>query len=141
MESKKKYDQLVWSGEFSSGLVYLDNHRRNFIDIMNELVDLVNDDNCATDLPLIFQRLAFYVEEYFVNKEIALMGTSDLPMQVFKAEHDRFTTEVTKYQEAFRSGKEKVCRDLLEFMLAWFKNYIGLFGAEAVDYLRNKGFE
>ncbi len=141
MESKKKYDQLVWSGEFSSGLVYLDNHRRNFIDIMNELVDLVNDDNCATDLPLIFQRLAFYVEEYFVNKEIALMGTSDLPMQVFKVEHDRFTTEVTKYQEAFRSGKEKVCRDLLEFMLAWFKNYISLFGTEAVDYLRNKGFE
>lgn len=141
MESQKKYDYLVWSEEFSSGLVYLDNHRRSFIDIVNELVDLVNEENCASDLPLIFQRLAFYVEEYFVNKEIALMGSSDLPMQVFKDEHDRFTDKVTSYQEAFEGGMEKVCRNLLEFILEWFKNYISLFNPEAVEYLRNKGFE
>ncbi len=141
MESQKKYDHIIWSEAYSSGLVYLDNHRRNFIDIVNELVDLVNDEDCVSSLPMIFQRLAFYVEEYFVNKEIALMGNSDLPMQVYKKEHDIFTTEVTKLQQAFRHGQEKVCRDLLDFIITWYHNYISLFGPEAVEFLRKKGFE
>ncbi len=141
MESEKKYDHIIWGEAYSSGLVYLDNHRRNFIDIVNELVDLVNDENCASSLPMIFQRLAFYVEEYFVNKEIALMGNSDLPLQIYKTEHDNFTTEVTRLQEAFGNGQEKVCRDLLDFIISWYQNYISLFGPEAVEFLRHKGFE
>ena len=141
MDAQKKYDHIDWSEPSSSGLVYLDNHRRNFIDIVNELVDVVNDDSCDSNLPMIFIRLAFYVEDYFVNKEIALMGNSDLPLQVYKQEHARFTDEVTRHQQAFHQGEETVCRDLLEFIISWYQNYISLFGPEAVEYLRSRGFE
>ena len=141
MNSKKKYDRISWSELHSSGLVYLDNHRRNFIDIVNELIEVVNEDTCASNLPMIFHRLAFYVEDYFVNKEIALMGNSDLPLQVYKQEHARFTAEVTRYQQAYNQGHERVCRDLLEFIIPWYHNYISLFGPEAVEYMRNRGFE
>lgn len=141
MESQKKYEHIKWSEPYSSGLVYLDNHRRNFIDIVNELVDVVNEESCVSTLPMIFHRLAFYVEEYFVNKEIALMGNSNLPLYKYKVEHARFADEVTRHQQAFREGKEKVCRNLLEFIIPWYHNYISLFGPDAVEYLRSKGFE
>ena len=141
MSPQKKYDHIIWNESYSSGLVYLDNHRRNFIDIVNELVDVVNEETCSATLPMIFHRLAFYVEEYFVNKEIALMGNSDLPLHSYKKEHAIFTAEVTRQQEAFFVGREKVCRDLLDFIIEWYHNYIGLFGPEAVEYLRGKGFE
>ncbi len=141
MTSQKKYDFIKWSEPYSSGLVYLDNHRRNFIDIVNELIEVVNEDTCAASLPMIFHRLGFYVEAYFVNKEIALMGNSDLPLKVYKEEHDRFTAEVTRFQQVFHQGEENVCRDLLEFIISWYHNYISLFGPEAVNYLRSKGFE
>jgi len=122
-------------------LVYLDNHRRNFIDIVNELVEVVNEGSCESSLPMIFQRLAFYVEDYFVNKEIALMGNSELPLQAYKQEHARFTAEVTRLHQDFHQGKLEVCKTLLDFIFSWFENYINLFGPEAVKYLRDKGFE
>lgn len=141
MNSQKEFDRISWRESHSSGLVYLDNHRRNFIDIVNELVELVNEGNCESSLPMIFHRLAFYVEDYFVNKEIALMGNSDLPLQLYKQEHARFTTEITNLHQEFQQGNENVCRELLVFVLSWFENYIKLFGQEAVDYMRDKGFE
>ena len=141
MRSQERFEHIKWGESYSSGLVYLDNHRRNFIDIVNELVDVVNQESCESNLPMIFHRLAFYVEEYFVNKEIALMGNSSLPLNVYKKEHDLFTAEVTRHQQAFHQGKEKVCRDLLVFIIAWYHNYINLFGPEAVVYLRSRGFE
>ena len=141
MSSRKKYNHLEWHEFESSGLVYLDNHRRNFIDIVNELVDVVNDGSCERSLPMIYHRLAFYVEEYFVNKEIALMGNEKLPIKVYKQEHDRFIKEVTRFHDEFRNGNHEICRDLLDFIISWFKNYVSLFGPEAWEYMRSKGFE
>ena len=141
MSSQKQYDRINWNESYSSGLVYLDNHRRNFIDIVNELVEVVNEGSCESSLPMIFQRLAFYVEDYFVNKEIALMGNSELPLQIYKQEHARFTAEVTRLHQDFHKGNPEVCRSLLEFTFSWYENYISLFGPEAVKYLRDRGFE
>jgi len=42
--SQKEFDRIKWSEDFSSGLVYLDNHRRNFLDIVNELIEVVNQE-------------------------------------------------------------------------------------------------
>lgn len=141
MTTQKKYDPINWSEPQSSGLVYLDNHRRNFIDVVNDLIEVVNEGTCASSLPMIFLRLAFYVENYFVNKEIALMGNRNLPLKIYKEEHDRFTAEVIRYQQAYHRGEEDICGDLLEFIISWYHNYIGLFGPEAVEYLRSKGYE
>ena len=141
MNAQKKYERIEWSDSFSSGLVYLDNHRRNFIDIVNELVEIVNEETCGSSLPMIFHRLAFYVEEYFINKEIALMGNSELPLQHYKEEHEKFINEVGKFHNQFRKGQEGVCAELLKFVTAWFENYIQMFGPEAVDYMRSRGFE
>lgn len=140
MSSEKQFDRIIWN-EYSSGLVYLDNHRRNFIDIVNELIEVVNEGSCETSLPLIFHRLAFYVEDYFVKKEIALMGNNDLPLQTYKKEHDRFTNEVTRLHEEYFHGNPEVCRELLEFIIPWYKNYIKIFDTKAIEYLKKKGFE
>jgi len=141
MGSQKQFDKLGWDETYSSGLVYLDNHRRNFIDIVNELIEVVNEERYESSLTMIFQRLAFYVENYFVNKEIAMMGNSNLPLQSYKQEHARFTSEIVRLHQEILEGNLEACRELVEFILSWFKNYIRLFGPDAVEYLRQKGFE
>jgi len=141
MGSQKQFEKLRWDETYSSGLVYLDNHRRNFFDIVNELVEVANEERCESSLTLIFQRLAFYVENYFVNKEIAMMGNSDLPLQSYKQEHARFTDEISRHHQEIHNGNIGACRELVEFLIAWFENYIRLFEPEAVEYLRQKGFE
>ncbi len=141
MKGRKEFKKLLWSDKYSSGLMYLDNHRRNFLDIMNELVEVVNEDSCEELLPMIFYRLSFYAEDYFTNKEIAMQECHHLPLHNYRAEHDRFTEAVLRSHDEFRHGNMGVCRELLVFLIDWFHGYIETFGQDAVEYLRNKGYE
>jgi len=141
MSKDELFEKVAWKESYASGLVYLDNHRRNFLDIINELVEVVNQDTCESMLPMIFHRLAFYVEDYFVRKEMALSGDMNLPIKTYKAEHDRFTREIHRYHEEFTKGNKMVCRSMLEFLISWFENYCKVFGPEGIEYMRKKGFQ
>lgn len=141
MEGKNKFEKLSWSAEYSSGLIYLDNHRRNFLDILNELVEVVNEESCESMMPMVFQRIAFYAEDFFTKKEIAMQECQHLPLHDYRAEHDRLTQAIARFHDEFRHGIQGVCREMLVFLIDWFKSYIGTFGSDAAEYLRKKGYE
>lgn len=141
MKGKNKFEKLSWSDKYSSGLTYLDNHRRNFLDILNELVELVNEESCESNMPMVFQRLAFYAEAYFTKKEIAMQECQYLPLHDYRAEHDRFTQAIERFHDEFRHGSTGVCRDMLTFLIEWFEGYIDTFGPDAAEYLRKRGYE
>ena len=132
---------MRWEKSYESGLIYLDNHRRNFLDIVNELVEVVNEGNCETMLPLIFHRLGFYVEDYFVKKEMALADCKGLPLNDYKRHHELFTNKIKSFHDNFRLGDRAVCEDLLKFLTEWFVGYVSIFGEDAIEAMREKGYE
>jgi hemerythrin-like metal-binding protein len=134
-------EKISWKKEYSSGLNYLDNHRRNYLEIVNELIDICNSNNCDTRLPIVFHRLAFYVEDYFAKKEMAIREAPFIPFAEYKKEHQRFTSGIALFQERYSLGETGICLEMVEFMMDWFLNYITRFGSEAPDYMRSKGFE
>jgi hemerythrin-like metal-binding protein len=136
-----KMDKITWKKEYSSGLTYLDNYRRNYLDIVNELVDLCNAGACCDRLPIVFHRLAYYIEDYFVKKEMAIRDAPNIRLSEYKKEHQRFTSEISRFQERYSKGETDICREMVEFMVAWIENYIIIFGQEAPVYMRSKGYE
>lgn len=134
-------EKFRWQKEYSSGLNYLDNHRRNYIEIVNELIDILNSKQCAERLPLVFHRLAFYIEDYFAKKEMAIRDAPAIPFSEYKKEHHRFTEGISQFQERYSHGESDICAEMIEFMKSWFLNYITAFGSEAPDYMRSRGFE
>jgi len=134
-------DKIKWKKEYSSGLIYLDNHRRNYLDIVNELIDIINRKNCATRLPIVFHRLGFYIEDYFTKKEMAIRDSPVIQLSAYKQEHNRFTQAISEFQNRYKNGDTSICNDMVSFMISWFENYIRMFGSEAPDYMRTKGFE
>ena len=134
-------ERLSWKNEYSSGLNYLDNHRKNYLEIVNELIDIYNSGTSATRLPLVFHRLAFYIEDYFAKKEMAIRDAPNLVFADYKKEHQRFTAGITRFQERFSHGDQDICLEMIEFMKEWLFGYITRFGSEAPDYMRTKGFE
>lgn len=134
-------DKIRWKKEYSSGLNYLDNHRRNYLEIVNELIDISNSKNSATRLPMVFHRLGFYIEDYFAKKEMAIREAPGINLSEYKKEHTRFTGGITGFQERYCRGETDICDEMIEFMMGWFLNYISAFGYEAPEYMRSKGFE
>lgn len=140
-KNRNKMEKIRWTKEYSSGLIYLDNHRRNYLEIVNELIDIFNSKNCVTRLPLVFHRLAFYIEDYFAKKEMAIREAPGIALSEYKKEHQRFTTEISKFQERYSQGETDICGEIIDFMISWLQNYIKRFGTEAPDYMRTKGYE
>jgi len=134
-------EKIRWSKKYSSGLIYLDNHRRNFIDIINELIDVCSSGTSGTRLPMVFHRLAFYVEDYFTMKELAIRDSPSLPFMEYKKEHQRFAAEISRFQDRYRLGDPGVCEQMVDFLVNWFENYIRIFGPEAAAYMKTKGYE
>ncbi len=134
-------EKIRWKKEYSSGLNYLDNHRRNYLEIVNELIEIINRKNSATRLPIVFHRLGFYIEDYFAKKEMAIRDSPTIQLSDYKREHLRFTGRINEFQEQFRRGDKEICQEMADFMISWFEEYITRFGPEAPDYLRSKGFE
>jgi len=134
-------EKIRWKKEYSSGLIYLDNHRRNYLEIVNELIDISHSNNCDIRLPMVFHRLAFYIEDYFTKKEMAIRDAPSIQFSKYKKEHQRFTSEISCFQERFSLGETGICSEMIEFMMTWFKGYISEFGSEVPDYLRSKGYE
>ena len=134
-------EKISWKKEYSSGLNYLDNHRRNYIEIVNELIDICNSKNRETRVPIVFHRLAFYIEDYFAKKEMAIREAPAIPFAEYKKEHQRFTRGIAIFQERYSQGETGICFEMVEFMMDWFLNYITRFGSEAPEYMRSKGFE
>lgn len=134
-------EKIAWKKEYSSGLNYLDNHRRNYLDIVNELIDITNSNNCELRLPLVFHRLAFYLEDFFTHKEMAIRDAPNIRLASYKAEHQRFTREIICFQERYSRGETDLCLEMVQFMLNWFHNYLEVFGNEAPEYMRSKGYE
>jgi hemerythrin-like metal-binding protein len=141
MKAKRQFEKLVWDDSYSSGLIYLDNHRHNFLDILNELVEVVNDESCGTTLPMIFHRLAFYAEDFFTKKEMAMASIEEIDTNIYRAEHDRLTQAVARFHDDFRAGQMGVCAEMLIFLVEWFENYVRIFGPDVAEHLRKKGYE
>ncbi len=134
-------DKIRWKKEYSSGLNYLDNHRRNYLEIVNELIDISNSKNCGERLPMVFHRLAFYIEDYFAKKEMAIRDAPAIAFSDYKKEHHRFTAGISAFQERYSHGETNICGEMIQFMMDWFIQYITQFGSEAPDFMRSKGFE
>lgn len=138
---KRHMEKIRWRKSYDSGLVYLDNHRRNFLGIVNELIEASNEGVCENTLPMIFHRLAFYVEDYFVKKEMALRDNKSLPFTKYKESHDEFTRQIIIFQDRYRHGEMDICTEMVPFLIEWFEQYIELFDKEGASYLRSKGYE
>lgn len=134
-------ERISWKEEYSSGLVYLDHHRKNYLEIVNELIDILNENSCAEGLPMVFHRLAFFIEDYFAKKEMAIREAPGIPFLEYKKEHQRFTTGISHFQERFSQGETGICGEMIEFMMEWLLNYIHRFGTEAPEYMKTQGFE
>jgi hemerythrin len=72
---------------------------------------------------------------------MAIQDAPHLLFKEYKKEHQRFTDGISRFEERFRAGETDLCLEMFEFMQTWIENYIKVFGTEAAEYMRSKGYE
>jgi len=139
MDIHPKNQQFYLLDEFLVDIEIMDDFRRKYIDLLNSLNDVIYHQNCKESVPEIFQKLAFYTENYFVEEELLLKNNGYPSLTVHRESHRQFIAEIVKFHEKFSQSTEGHCLDFLRLLENWFRTHLLNQDIEAVKFLKEKG--
>lgn len=124
-----------WKEEYELKIDKIDNHHKKFLDVINLLIKITENRSCEEEISLIFFRLVYYVENYFVDEEIYLKEYNSVNLKQHKEKHNKFIKEIVKFQREYQSNDKTVCSRLLIFLQNWFNDHILGYDREAVKLI------
>ena len=124
-----------WKDEYELKIDKLDEHHKKFLDVINLLIKITENRSCEEEISLIFFRLVYYVENYFVDEEIYLKEYNSANLKQHKEEHNKFIKEIVKFQKEYQDNDKTVCLRLLKYLQNWFKVHILDYDREAVKLI------
>jgi len=123
MNINNKYEKYTWKQEYETDVKFIDNFHKNFMKLINTLIDVVYNKECSEKIIMVFHRLANYIEDYLVKEEMYLQEIGYENLMEHKAEHKAFIKEIISFQEAYEN-QQNICLDLLVYVDKYFKNHI-----------------
>lgn len=140
MKDKKVLQKYDWKKEYSVGIESIDEQHKKFVEIMNLLIDVINDNACNDRVADVFFSLAYYAEHYFINEEIMFKDYKYPNLSHHKELHNDFILRIIQFQKEFEQDKDNVCRELLGYLENWFKEHILDYDIKASSFLKEHGY-
>lgn len=132
-------DLQEWKEEYTMGMEIMDEHHKKFLDIINMLIKIKNERSCNEEISLVFFRLIYYIENYFVDEEVYIKKNKYPDRKLHKLAHNNFIREVISLQEQYQKGDTNICSKLYDSLTNWFNNHILVEDRKAVEFLKEVG--
>ena len=113
-----------WKEEYELNIEKIDEHHKRFLEIINLLINVTENRSCEEEISLVFFRLIYYVENYFIDEEIYLKEYNCVNLKEHKEEHNRFVKEIVRFQQEYQQHDKTVCKRLLKYLQTWFNEHI-----------------
>jgi len=124
-----------WKEEFNLNLPKIDDHHKKFLDVINLLIKVTNERSCEEEINIVFFRLVYFVENYFVDEEIYFKEYGYENFKQHKEEHNKFIRQIIKFQEEYKEHDRTVCGRMLKYLSDWFDEHVLGYDKEAANYL------
>lgn len=128
-----------WKEEYTVNISVIDEQHKKFLDIINELKDIVNNNACKQEASKIFFQIAYLIDHYFIKEEIYFKDCKYPNFDQHKISHNQFIDKIIQFQKDLEKKKENICLDLYNYLEEWFDEHILKYDKEAVEYLKKSG--
>jgi hemerythrin-like metal-binding protein len=139
MGKKKMLEHRNWDVSQSIGIDLFDKHHKNFIDIINLLIDAINKDEYSDSVAEVFHKLIFYAENYFIDEELYFKKYNYTNAKQHQDSHELLMNQINKFYLQFKDGKKGFCSDMLNYIENWFKEHLQKYDKDTVNFLIEKG--
>lgn len=130
---------LEWNGDFSVNIKQFDNQHKKIVNLINELHTAMLHAKGKEVLGKILNDLSDYTVFHFSSEE-KIMQEYNYPGYVMhKAEHDKLTKQVAELVENYKSGKQLISQEVMNFLKKWLVEHIAGSDKKYSTYLNNKG--
>ncbi|MCF8372176.1 MAG: bacteriohemerythrin [Bacteroidales bacterium] len=132
-------DIREWKEEYMVNLEKIDEYHQKFLDILNMLIKIKNERSCEEEISLVFFRLIYYMENYFIEEETYMKDYKYPGFKQHKEAHNNFIHEIIKFQELYQKADKTVCNRLFDYLQTWFDEHILGEDRKAAGFLIEKG--
>lgn len=115
---------IKWSDEYSVSIRQVDAQHKQLIALINQFHDAMTAGKAKDVMEKVFSELVTYTKFHFAKEE-ELLKTYNYPgLLAHKTKHDELTKKVFKYHDEFKSGKNILSIELMNFLKDWLVNHI-----------------
>ena len=137
---KMEYQKIAWEGDLDTGIQLIDRQHKEFIRLVNNLLDcsVISDDNQA--LLKAFSFLRYYICEHFSVEESAMITYGYPFYKMHKNIHDSFRDEINAMESSLRAktSPHDVLIKLNYLIVNWFMNHIKVEDGKLCSYLASQ---
>lgn len=139
MEYKVDPEHYKWKDEYTTNIGVIDEQHKKFLDIINELKDIINNKTCKDRVSNVFFQIAYLIDHFFVKEEIYFKDCEYPNFEQHKIAHNHFIDRIIQFQKDVENNKENLCLDIYNYLENWFDEHILKYDKKAVKYLKNFG--
>ncbi len=115
---------VEWNNSLSIGIPETDNEHMRLVAIFNELDEAMRRGKGSRVMMDILDQLIQYTVTHFQSEE-ALMEQFEYPKtELHKVQHQQLVDKVSRYRRKFISRRERITREMMEFLKYWLTNHI-----------------
>lgn len=130
---------LKWSSKYSVGVAVLDEHRRKFLEILNELHAAMLKGQAQGVAGSVLQRLGELTSQAFSAEERLLENAKFPRLEQHREQHQRLRTRVEEFAVRQQKNDPTLSLPLLEFLRDWHTGHLLQQVREYIPYLAEKG--
>lgn len=113
-----------WSDRYSVAVPEMDAQHQALVGILNQLHNAMLASKGRDAIEPILLSLTPYVARHFAAEEKLMQAAGYPEFARHKAEHDKLSAEVSKFQRQYQDGKVALTVPLLHFLKSWLKDHI-----------------
>lgn len=131
---------ISWEKKYSVGVVELDNHHKQLINMINELYFAMSKDrgqklvNETIKDMLVYAKMHFDIEENYMHK------SGYLSTLQHHREHERFVEKTQEMAQRCEEGEFVLSFEVIQFLSDWLKCHILETDMKYVQLFQEKGF-
>jgi len=140
LKSDRGADTLInWTSDLSVGLQEIDTQHKKLVDLINRLYAAMKTGQAQDVLSRLLDSLAEYTVYHFSHEEKYFDRFGYPETSSHKKAHESLKSQVTRFIERFRSGKEQVSTELMDFLKDWLTTHIKSVDKKYSAFLRQHG--
>jgi len=139
MKNKINPEPYQWKEEYNVDISIIDEQHKKFLEIINQLKTIINQDGCKDSVSDIFYQLAYLIDNYFIQEEIYFKDCQYPNFDKHKSDHNSFINRIIKFQKDVENNKPDLCLEIYHYLEEWFDDHILKFDKEAVAFLKENG--
>jgi hemerythrin-like metal-binding protein len=133
----EKIEAIEWKEEYSIGTPYIDAKHKKFINTINMLVDVLNNEESHESFFSIYHRLAFYAENHFVEEERFFAQNNCPNLEEHRKSHINFVQSLIKFQKQYEEKREEMFPEFFQYLKNWLINHIQSYDRCAAEHLKH----